>query len=461
MILREMLARMEQRAPMAVMFRALLENVFAADRLDEWFERVSPSQHNKTLMFSTLAEVMGLVALRIQPSVHAAYQAKQAEIAVTAKAVYDKLQRIEPCVSQALVRDTATRLRKILGEMRHSQREVLRGFRVKILDGNHLRRTERRLQELRLLNGAPLPGHCLVVLDPQLRLVTDVFPCEDGHAQERSLLAAVTQTITAGDLWVADRNFCTCNFLRSIKQRQAYFVIRQHGNLQLELVGKRKRIGRNATGVVFEQAARLVDAEGNSMLLRRVSVKLDKPTRDGDREVHILTNLPKRIIALRVAGLYRQRWSIETAFQEVAENLNGEIQTLGYPRAALFGFCMALVGFNLVSVILTAIRVAHSQNDDSQAVSIYYVCDEIAHNYRGLTLVLNDDDWTKQFASLSPAALARKLVTIAKAINLRRYRKHPRGPKKPTTIMKKRKRNHVSTARILAENRNYEIKALC
>jgi IS4 transposase len=460
MIMREMLARLEQRAPMAVMVRALLENVFAADRLNKWFDRVSPSQENKTLMFSSIAEIMGLVALRIQPSVHAAYQAKQAEIAVTAKAIYDKLQRIAPCVSQALLRDTAARLGEIVGKLSPSLEAPLPGFRVKILDGNHLARTQRRLQELRSLNGAPLPGHCLVVLDPQWRLITDVFPCEDGHASERSLLGAVAETIAPKHVWIADRNFCTCDFLQSIQERKAFFIIRQHGNLQVKPIGKRKLVGRTATGAVFEQAARLTFGDGSSMLLRRVSVELDEPTRDGDRQIHILTNLPKRITALRVAELYRQRWTIETAFQEVAANLDGEIQTLGYPRAALFAFCMALVSFNLVSVLLTAIRAAHAESAESQSVSIYYTCDEIAHMYRGLTLVLNDNDWTEQYASLSATAMARKLIAIAKGINLRRYRKHPRGPKKPPPKMKKRKRNHVSTARILAENRNYEIKGL-
>lgn len=462
MILREMLERMEQRAPMSVMFRALLENVFAADRLNEWFEQVSPLQENKTLMFSTLAEIMGLVALRIQPSVHAAYQAKQAEAAVTAKAVYDKLQRIAPCVSRALVRDTAERLEQILEKIPIPRCDVLHGFRVKILDGNHLRRTERRLQELRSLNSAPLPGHCLVVLDPQLKLAIDVFPCEDGHAQERSLLAAVVETVQRRDLWIADRNFCTTNFLWGIEQRQAFFAIRQHANaLRFELVGKRRPVGLSDSGAVFEQTLRLFDAEGNSTLLRRVTVELTKPTRDGDREIHILTNLPKRITALKVADIYRQRWTIETAFQEVAENLEGEIKTLGYPRAALFGFCMALTGFNLIHVILTAIRAVHGAEEPAPAVSIYYVCDEISHTYRGLELVLNDADWHRQFATLTPVALARKLVAIAQRINLSRYRTHPRGPKKPKPKMNKKKRNHVSTARVLAESRNYQIKHPC
>jgi IS4 transposase len=449
MIVREMMDRMEQRAPMCVMLRAMLENVFAAERLDRLFERTAQKQENKTLLFSVVADIMGLVALKIQPSVHAAYQARQAEIGVTAKALYDKLQRTEPCVAQMMVRDSGARLRDVLSKLKVQPRELVPGYRVKIVDGNHLRRTERRLSELRVLNAAPLPGHCLVVLDPQSRLMIDVFPCEDAHAQERTLLPALLSTVLRDDLLIMDRNLCTMQVLLEIKPKRACFIIREHGgSLRSQLVGKRKKVSRSDTGMVYEQAMQLLATDGTALLtLRRVTVELDQPTRDGEREIHILTNLPARITALRVAELYRKRWKIETAFQELAANFAGEIETLGYPRAALFAFCMALVSFNMLSVIRSVLT---ARADDAETkVSIYYICDEVAHAYRGLDLILNPSDWTKAYADLTVTQLARALERIAAGVDLSRYRKHPRGPKKPPPKMNKKGRNHISTARVL------------
>ncbi|WP_228060506.1 MULTISPECIES: hypothetical protein [unclassified Coleofasciculus] len=37
-----------------------------------------------------------------------------------------------------------------------------------------------------------------------------------GHAQERSLLPNILATVEEGDVWIADRNFCTMNFLSGI-----------------------------------------------------------------------------------------------------------------------------------------------------------------------------------------------------------------------------------------------------
>ena len=79
------------------------------------------------------------------------------------------------------------------------------------------------------------------------------------------------------------------------------------------MVGKRKARGRIATGAVFEQRLRATNEAGEILFLGRVSVVLDQPTRDGDSEIHLLTNLPaKEVRATVVADLYRRRWTIET-----------------------------------------------------------------------------------------------------------------------------------------------------
>jgi IS4 transposase len=111
---------------------------------------------------------------------------------------------------------------------------------------------------------------------------------------------------------------------------------------------------------------------------RRITIELDKPTKDGDWEIHILTNLPvEEADALTVASLYADRWTVETAFQHLTEDLRCEINTLGYPRAALFGFCLALVAYNAVSVVKAALRAAHGKEFVQEQLSMYYVTLEV------------------------------------------------------------------------------------
>ena len=180
----------------------------------------------------------------------------------------------------------------------------LPGYRVKIIDGNCLEASERRLKALRDVQGGPLPGKSLVVYEPAHGLVRDVFPCEDGHAQERSMLGLVLETVQVHDLWLQDRNFCLCAFLCEIARRGAGFITRQHEGLPFEPVHVLRSVGRIETGHVAEQRVQVRDAQGGTHLFRRIQVKLDQPTRDGDRVLYILTNLPLcEASAKRVARL--------------------------------------------------------------------------------------------------------------------------------------------------------------
>jgi hypothetical protein len=168
-------------------------------------------------------------------------------------------------------------------------------YRCKLLDGNCIRASEHRIKELRELRAGALPGKSLVVLDPSLRLPIDVFPCEDGHAQERSLLSQVLLTVEALDLWIADRNFRTLGFLSGIIQAGAYFAIREHKGLPWQPVEGTalQSAGKTDTGRVFWQPIEITDQNGDLHRLRRIEVRLNKPTRDGETTIAIVTNLPE------------------------------------------------------------------------------------------------------------------------------------------------------------------------
>src|SRR5271168_1215916 len=104
MVLSQVFELFVQRSPVSVMVRATLQNVFSARRLDKLFDDVAVSQRTNELLFSTVADLMGSVVCRVHPSVHAAYQSRD-DIAVSVKALYDKLKRVEPSVARALVRE--------------------------------------------------------------------------------------------------------------------------------------------------------------------------------------------------------------------------------------------------------------------------------------------------------------------------------------------------------------------
>jgi hypothetical protein len=294
-----------------------------------------------------------------------------------------------------------------------------------------------------------LPGKSLVVLDPLLRLPLDVFPCEDGHTQERALLQDVVPTVTADDVWIADRNFCTRDFLAGIAARHGFFIIRQHRNLPTEPIGGLRPAGKGPTGTLSEQEVTIPHDDGDSQAVRRIHVGLKKRTRDGDDHVALLTNLPKeKVPAEQIASLYQGRWNIETAFQELAMHLRSEIDTLGYPKAALFGFCVALVCYIVMAILKGALQAAHGP-DTLPQLSNYALADELEGTERGMQIAIPDKSW-RVFRNLSAPEFVLVLLALAQAVSMRRFRKVASRPrKKPPERVDQPASSHVSTARIL------------
>lgn len=449
-MLGEVFERCVEKSPISVMVRGTLERVLGADQLDWWYEHTAQKQYTRDLLFSTVYDLMSHVVFCHKPSVRAAYRAHEAEVGTSLTSVYNKLNGIETHTSAELVRYSARALAPLIEHMGGEREPWLTGYRVKIVDGNCIEATEHRLKELRALQAGALPGKSLVVYEPALGLVTDVFPCEDGHAQERSLFGAVLTTVQAGDLWIEDRNFCTREFLGEIDRRGAGFIVRQHEGLPFEILSALRPCGRLETGHVAEQRVRVYDTHGEAHVFRRLRIKLKEATRDGDRRLYILTNLPSRkVSAKRVARLYRKRWTLETAFQHLEAYLHSEINTLGYPKAALFGFCVALVAYNLLAVVLAALRSVHGERTVEDEVSLYYVANDIAETYKGMMIAIPEPEWDV-FSTMCMAAMAAILVDLARRVDLRAIQKSHRGPKKPPPRrVKSSASGHVSTAKLL------------
>ena len=448
-MLGEVFQRFAEKSPIAVMVRGVLERVLSPEQLDEGYARTADKQYTRHLLFSTAYQLMSLVVFKVKPSVHAAYQATEEAIGVSIVSVYNKLNAMESHTSAGLVRYSVEALSPIIDEMGGRREPWLPGYRVKVLDGNCIEASEHRIKELRGLAAGALPGKSLVVYDPAFAMAVDVFPCEDGHAQERALLGEVLSTVQAGDVWVADRNFCVRDFLCGIDEHQGFFVIREHQGLPWKASGPMRSAGRVSTGKLAEQRIRLTDAQGKEKPFRRIRLKLDQATRDGEQVIHIVTNLPNTIQAKTVAEIYRKRWTIETAFQEIEGYLHSEINTLGYPKAALFGFCIALVAYNAMATVFAALRSIHGEQQIDQQLSGYYVANEIAETYRGMMIAIPEQEWVI-FSTRTVAQFAHVLLQLASNVRLRAFRKHPRGPKKPQP---KRHYNpeqpHVSTAKLI------------
>lgn len=445
--------------PLGVMVRGTMEWMLDQPTLEKLFHEHGGDQYTRELTIAALVGLVIQVSAGTRASVFAAYKADQAldepTVTTSFQAVYGKLGRLNIGVSEAVVRYSAARCAELLALMPQARDEALPGYRMRVLDGNVLAGSEHRLTPLRQWLNACLPGKSLVIYEPGVGLVTDVVLCEDAYTQERALVTQILPRLEADDLLIADRNFCTPRLVFGAKRRSAFVIVRQHRrSLLCKPFERLKFCGTTERGRVYEQRVLVTDPETNELLtLRRIEVRLFDKTRDGERTIALFTNLPADVSAQRIAELYLDRWSIEKHFQFLTQSLQCELPGLGQPKAALFGFAMALVAANALAVVRASLRSAQGK-DVEATISGYYLADEIAHDYRTLMKYLPADQW-QGWRGLSPAALARLLRAVAQHVNTKALTRSRRGPKKPPKVkpVYDKKHKHYSTARLLDPTR--------
>lgn len=445
MVFGDVMERFVSQRPVAVMVRAVLEKQFSDAFFDTTFEAVAQEQYTRELAFSTCARLLSLVTLGQVKSVHGAFVKERATIPVSITSLYEKLQHVEPRVCEELVRRSAAGLTRVMTHL-HRRAEPIAKYRLRLLDGNVLAGSEHRLKELRGMATAALPGRTLVLYEYATDLMGALVACEDGQTSERRLATSLLDHLRKGDLLMMDRNFCTAVFLQDLCDREVAFLVRHHAGLSLIPLGKARPRGRCETGRVYEQPVCLKCG----LRCRAIIIRRNKPLKDGGRRVILLTSVPCRdASARRLASLYLQRWTVEEAFRQLTEYLACEVSTLGYPKAALFAFTLAVLAYNTLRCVQTALNAAHPQHQDNW--SAFSMAWEVKASFDGLLVAVPSEEW-KPLAAMNDLELAAVLKQLAQNVQPERYTKHRRGPKK-TVKRKKTRSRHVSTAKLLQQRK--------
>jgi IS4 transposase len=434
----------------AVMTRIALDWMLMGGTIDPLLEDIADGQYSREFLLSHFVEVMADVACGFRKSPREAFLKRQLDQVASISAFYRKLGRMEPSVTAAVVRQAAERARELIVAAGGLRDEPVPGYAARILDGNILTGTDHRLSALRWTRSAALPGMSLAVYEPASGLVRDVVLEENAHAQERALLDQVA--VRPGELWIMDRNFCVRTFLFRILRSAAFFLVRRHqSTLPFEPVEPPRARGRCDSGEVSEQAAWVDDPgrEGRRYRLRRIVLRLDQPTRDGDSEIVLISNLPETVSAVACCEAYRGRWEIEGHFQKLTDLLHCEIPALGYPRASLFAFSMAVTAGNALAVLLGHLRAVHEPAMVAELSHAALVSD-IAEVYPGMMIAAPPPEWS--FVARSTLdEIAEALRRLASRVPVERMLRSRRGPKKPRTTKKASgdKIHHMATKKLL------------
>ncbi len=162
-MLGKVFARFVEKSPIAVMVRGTLERVLGAEQLDAWLARTAQKQSTRTVLFSTVYDILSHGVFRIQPSVRAAYRDHAAQVGAALISVYNTRNGGETHPAAELVRYSASVLTPFMEQLDGARVSWVPGDRVNILAGTCLEARDRRLKAWREVQGGALPGQSLVV----------------------------------------------------------------------------------------------------------------------------------------------------------------------------------------------------------------------------------------------------------------------------------------------------------
>jgi Transposase DDE domain len=444
-----------EASPVTTLALGVLSWVFPPGSFQTLFGEYAPNQWDRKLTINAITWLMLEVATGSRPSIHAAYQADvrspNPTLEASDQALYQKYGRLEIKYSTAVVRASAQRCLLILASAMVAVPEIFgwEGYRIRVIDGTDLGGTEHRLGVLRKIRSAGLPGRFVVCYEPAIGLVTDVVASEDAYTSERVMVLDIINCGRANDLYVCDRFYCTADILFRLCDARAFFVIRHFDRIRVRVLKDLGDQGRVPTGSVSEQKIEVENTEtGETRRMRLITLKLDTPTSDGDTEIRILTNLTG-VNALKVCELYRTRWTIEGHFSFLKNELNGEIESLGRPRAAIFAMCMAMVAGNALAVVKRALIEEHG-SDFWDRLSGYYLADELEKSSRAVDRLVGEAGWS-DLAEKPAGAFWSWCKDVASKVEVRTFEKNKRrGPKKPKPKgLSGKRRPHYSTHRLL------------
>src|ERR1700739_978989 len=157
MLFSHLLDHLIKRAPLAAMTRMLLERSLDAEHINTLFEQSAKKQYTRIFLFSDIVALMCMVVTRIQRSPKAAYDTyKEVLPKISFVSFYNKLKRIDLSTMSALIHDNSLRLGAVIDELKANLTPLIPGFQTRIVDGNAIAATDRRLKELRDIESAPL-----------------------------------------------------------------------------------------------------------------------------------------------------------------------------------------------------------------------------------------------------------------------------------------------------------------
>jgi hypothetical protein len=357
-------AQVLARLPLARAVLELFDHVLDDGLCGEVFDAHRGRCYQDALTFPTLVRVVRDALLLHGGSANRAIgDAVDADrLGAAPSGVYRKLGNLPPALSQALLRRGTARLAPLAaGGAARVLAACFDDLDVIVVDGKKLKRAAKRLLATRAYtSGSLLGAKLLVALSLRSGLAVAANASEDGERNDVPLVGGLLDQVQAlraarPFLFVADRQFADLNLPALFTAGGDHFLLGCGKTLQFQPDPARPaQSGVDQDGRAFTQAWGWVGSAKDERRRRYVRrVTLPRPGEGEDDVVVLITDLPDASAypAADLLALYRLRWNIEQAFQQVTEVFALARLIGASPRGIIFQGALCLLIYNVTLTI--------------------------------------------------------------------------------------------------------------
>jgi hypothetical protein len=346
-----------RRLPLADAALRVLDFALDANFLAGVFEHHRGPSYEKEITFATFVHLMRDALLGHSGSAHQTFARAQQDglLGTSDQAMYAKLRRVPIALSVGFFSETSQRLQQLCPSVADEHLpKSLRAFQPLACDGKKIKYIVKRLKVLRGLKGNVFGGKLLAIQDLATGQCLALEAVADGEAGDNPLLQGAVQQLrqvasSRPRLWVADRAFCDHQTLRLCSQDQDHFVIRYNARCRFSPnAEKPRREGIDSDGRPYYEEWGWLGSDQNRREVRLITV-----LRGALDPLKIVTSLldADSYPATDVLLLYRQRWGLETMFQDVVQTFDLRHLIGSTAQASVFQAVFCLLLYNITRII--------------------------------------------------------------------------------------------------------------
>ncbi len=454
----ELLARM----PLAESVMLLWKWVTSPERLKAIWDEHRGRCYERQISFEVMVHLIADALIKHEGSGRKAFELgiETEELEASLQAAYQKLGRLPIEVSQGFLTSCSSALCEAYPRWaEYRLPKSLRKFRVLVVDGKAIKRAAKRLKPLREIRGGLLGGRALAAVDWCDGLVCGLIAAEYGEANDKrftgELVEQVRQVKSEPIVWVADSAFCDLTQPAHFASREGdHFLVRYHAGIPFfEDKEKAAESGTDKLGRKYSQSWGWLGSPNNR---RRIYVRRIEVARQGKKPLIPITDLLEsdRYPATDLLELYRERWAIESVFQQVTQVFGLKHLIGGTPKASVFQLAFCMIIDNMLQVVRA--YIAQGNNVEPQDVSVEKVFEDVEEQLVAWNIVIDLDVTTDHFSRpLTLNQLQKRLEQLLGNAWRERWRKAPpqtRAPVRPKKNQTVGRSGHNSVYRILLDH---------